>query len=281
MTPVPLRLKAVPAAAGLHWLRLGVRVFTRRPLAYCALFASFLFAVLVLSLLPFIGTFAVLAAMPLVTLGFMLATRAVLQDHTPTPAVFVMPLKADPLRRRTLLTLGAVYAVASIAVLLISGWIDGGSVDALQDVMADADASHGDIQDRLTDPRLQAGVLLRMALAAALAVPFWHASALVWWGGQGVAQALFSSTLAVWRARGAFLLYGAGWAGMLALFSTLLALAGQLLGLGGLAGAAIMPAVLLFSTVFYASLYFSFADSFEQVPSGSTADPTPEPPAAG
>jgi hypothetical protein len=41
-------------------------------------------------------------------------------------------------------------------------------------------------------------------------VPFWHAPGLVHWGSQGVGQALFSSTLAVWRCRGAFVVYLTG-----------------------------------------------------------------------
>ena len=48
-------------------------------------------------------------------------------------------------------------------------------------------------------------------LGALLSVPFWHAPALVHWGGQGVAQALFSSTLALWRNKAAFALNGLLW----------------------------------------------------------------------
>jgi hypothetical protein len=51
-----------------------------------------------------------------------------------------------------------------------------------------------------------------MGLMGLLSVPYWHAPALVHWGGQGVAQALFSSTLALAQ-QGAFafnmLLWGA------------------------------------------------------------------------
>ena len=44
-----------------------------------------------------------------------------------------------------------------------------------------------------------------------LAVPFWHAPALVYWDHHGCAKALFSSTLACWRNRGAFTVYSLVW----------------------------------------------------------------------
>ena len=47
--------------------------------------------------------------------------------------------------------------------------------------------------------------------AGALSIPFWHAPALVYWGGQGWAKSLFFSTVALWRNKGAFALYGLGW----------------------------------------------------------------------
>ena len=56
---------------------------------------------------------------------------------------------------------------------------------------------------------------LGLGLAALLSVPFWHAPALVWWHGQGLAQSLFSSTLACWRNKGAFTIFGVAWMGVL------------------------------------------------------------------
>ena len=65
----------------------------------------------------------------------------------------------------------------------------------------------------LADPRLQLGLLLRIGLAGLLSVPFWHAPALVYWGAQGWAKSLFFSTVAIWRNKGAFAVYGLGWIG--------------------------------------------------------------------
>jgi hypothetical protein len=93
-------------------------------------------------------------------------------------------------------------------------------------------------------------------------VPFWHAPALVHWGAQGVGQALFSSTLAVWRSRGAFLVYMIVWFLLVMGVGVLSALLFGLLGMRELGSLVAMPAGLFFSTLFYVSLIFTFNDSF-------------------
>jgi hypothetical protein len=100
----------------------------------------------------------------------------------------------------------------------------------------------------------------------ALSVPFWHAPALVHWGGQRVGQALFSSAVAVWRSKGAFFVYAMGWVGVMLVFGIVTALVLGLVGLPQLAGVIGLPAGLMFSAVFYISLLFTFNDSFGGTP---------------
>jgi hypothetical protein len=124
----------------------------------------------------------------------------------------------------------------------------------------------------LNEPGVMSGGLLLAVLGSLLSAPFWHAPALVHWGGQSLGQALFSSCLAVWRSKAAFALYMVGWFLLIVLFGVGSALVFSLLGLRQLAGLAALPAGLLFSTVFYISLLFTFNDSF-----GATASATPPP----
>ena len=109
-----------------------------------------------------------------------------------------------------------------------------------------------------------AALRLRFGLAACLSVPFWHAPALVYWQGQGVGQALFSSTLAVWRCKGAFLMYSLAWVGVIAIFGALVGLLFALFDARQLAGVIAMPAGLMFSTVFYVSLLATYEGCFNQ-----------------
>ncbi|MFX8047562.1 hypothetical protein ABTK64_19815, partial [Acinetobacter baumannii] len=82
-----------------------------------------------------------------------------------------------------------------------------------------------------TDPRLLWGLLTRLGLVTLLSVPYWHAPALVHWGGQGVAQALFSSSLALWRNRAAFVLNALLWGALLFAVAGVVSLVFGLLGL--------------------------------------------------
>lgn len=259
---VPLTLRQVPPRQGLQWVREGFQAFFKRPLAMAGLFAMFMFVALLVMLLPLVGPVLLLGALPLASLAFMLATQAVLAGRFPMPGIAVAPLRSDRARRLALLQLGFGYALASFIIMAVSGAVDGGTFEALQDAMARGAEGSQAVSELLGDGRLLAGVVVRLGLAVLLAVPFWHAPALVHWSGQGALQSLFSSTLAVWRNRGAFLVYGLAWAATLGLFAFAANFAGLVFGAPQLMGAVMMPAALMFSTVFYASLYFTFADSF-------------------
>lgn len=256
-----LHLQDVPAGNGRLWIRHGFKVFQRQPLALSSLFGLFLFIGFVALLLPGIGPLLTFASLPLLSLGFMLATHLVLQKKTPTASVFIAPLKLTPERRRSQLILCAAYAVTVVLIGLLADWVDGGSTQDLQKLIAE-NADNEVIAQAALDPRLFWGVATRLGLVTLLSVPYWHAPALVHWGGQGVAQALFSSTLALWRNKGAFALNALLWAAVLIGVAGVISLVFGLLGLAQFAPMALMASGLLLSTVFYASLYFSFVDCF-------------------
>jgi hypothetical protein len=214
-------------------------------------------------LLPFVGGLLVLMALPLASLAFLLATQAIEHDRVPLPGVFFAPMATDPARRFGLIQLGLAYAVASFALVWFTDLLDGGTFEALQQALSsDRPESREAVETLLADPQLQTGLVARAVLAAMLAIPFWHAPALVHWGGQGVMQALFSSTLACWRNKGAFIAYGAAWVVVVGVFVMLVNLLAILFREPVAVTAVVMPAALLFSTVFYASLYYTFVDCF-------------------
>lgn len=256
-----LHLQDVPARNGRLWIRHGFKVFQRQPLALAALFGLFLFAGFAAMLIPGIGLMLTMASLPLLSLGFMLATHLVLQKKTPTASVFLAPLKLTPERRNAQLLLCVSYAGAALLIGLLADWVDGGSTRDLQRLIAE-NADNDAIANAATDPRLFWGMATRLGLVGLLSVPYWHAPALVHWGGQGVAQALFSSTLALWRNKAAFALNALLWGALLIGVASSVSLVFAMLGLGQFAPMVLMGTGLLLSTVFYASLYFSFVDCF-------------------
>ena len=97
-------------------------------------------------------------------------------------------------------------------------------------------------------------------------------------GGQSWAKSLFFSTVALWRNKGAFAVYGLGW---VALWLLLLAVVSLGVGVFGAQRFTFVatPLTLVFSTLFYASLWFTFVDCFApasaDAPQGDTPDPDP------
>lgn len=257
-----MKLQTVAAARGALWVRQGFGAFFKRPMAFAALFAAFMFSVFVLALLPLIGGVLVLVSLPLVTMGFMLATRIALDGGLPTPRVFVEPLRAGRPRVRAMLQLGLIYAVATFAVIWLSDVVDGGAFDALMDALPAIQTAPDAVAAKLAAPGLVRGMLVRFGLAGLLSVPFWHAPALVYWDGHGCAKALFSSTLACWRNRGAFTVYSLAWFALTIALGMTGALVFTVLGQPGLFSIAAVPLTLMLATVFYVSLYFTFADCF-------------------
>ncbi|MDP1690980.1 MAG: BPSS1780 family membrane protein [Burkholderiaceae bacterium] len=263
-----LRILNASARDGAAWVSRAFALFLKKPFAFSALFALFLFAALVFLVLPYIGAALLLMALPLLGLGFMIAARSA-QGGGPVHAgqLFQALRGGDEsalARRRQLLLLCGLYALATAGLMLASDMLDGGAFERLQVLLASArDASQQlELDKLLADGSLRQGLLLRLGGTALLSIPFWHAPALVWWQGQGLAQALFSSSVACWRNRAAFLVYGLAWTLTIVLFSAVAGTVFALIGAPQLVTLAAVPAGLIFSTAFYVSLLFTYEGCF-------------------
>lgn len=259
-----LTLKKVPARQGAVWVRDGFRTFWRSPLAFTGIYAVLLLIGVPLSQVPWIGPLLAFAALPLMTVGYMIASRQVLQGSRVHPRQLVEPLAAGAPHRGRFLALCVAYALAAAVVFVIGDWADGGSLQQLTLLMNDQRTEPAQVEALVLESALLPGMLLRIGLIALLSVPFWHAPALVHWGSQGVAQSLFSSTLAIWRNRGAFFVYGVVWSMIGFGVGLVLSLVLALLGLAGGPGTGMLatPLLLMLTAAFYVSLLFTFNDSF-------------------
>ena len=259
-----MKLQTVPARQGAAWVRQGFRAFIKRPIAFGGMLLAVMFVVLLVKLVqPLV--IVVLPFVPLVSLGFMLATRLVLDHGVPTPALFAVPLRTDRARLIALLRLGLIYAGATLVIMTIADLVDGGGPELLVEApLPPASAASGaDAAALAAAPQALLGLMVRLGLAGLLAVPFWHAPALVHWQGYGAAKALFSSTIACWRNRGAFLVYSAVWLGWVIGLGMLSGLLLAVLGRPQLLISATLPLSAVIATVYYTSLYFTFADCFK------------------
>jgi hypothetical protein len=261
-----MKLQLVAPREGAVWVRKAFQVFARQPLGFASLFAACLFVFLLLGLIPFVGTIALLVLPPAGSLLFMIASRRVSEGQPAMPGAIVELVTSGKSRLLSLLKLGLAYAGATFFVFWLAGVLDGGALEKFLESLADAKTTPQSAAAHVGDPRLQLGLILRLLFAGALSIPFWHAPALVHWGGQGWAKSLFFSSVALWRNKGAFALYGLVW---MALWMMLLAIVSIGVGVFGPQRFTLVatPLTLIFSTIFYASLWFTFTGCF------SPADP--------
>jgi hypothetical protein len=264
-----LLLQQVPPRQGLQWMREAFALFARKPLALSVVLMAYLLATLVLMLVPLVGPLLALAYLPLLSLAYMHATRMAQADTPVSPAALWAPLReATPPQRRTLLVMCFVFAALTAGLMALAQAVDEGALLKFQQLAMQARTEantkqiDAQLQALLAQPGFAAGLWLRFGGTALLSIPFWFAPALIAWHQQGLTQALFSSTLALWRNKGAYTLCALGFLGVVLAFSLLTGVLFSALGLPSMAVAAALPAGLIFTTVFYVSLYFGYRDTF-------------------
>jgi hypothetical protein len=274
-----IRIRSVPALAGLHWIRLALRAFGRQPAGFMGMFGLYMLFLLLLtiplSLLaplaeaihldPVVVGSLTLVAMPLLSLAFMLSTEAVTNDLRIGPALLFAPLRASNPRRGALVATGFVYFGVFLLAWFVGNGIDGGeSVKWFLDhaVVSPENAKAPPAQAALSDAG-RGVLLLKMAIVALGSIPLWHAPALVFWGRYGAAKAMFASVVAMWRTRGALAMFGLGWFALS--FAATAALAVLALVLGESIVLLLVAAMLYWalSALFYVTLWFGFNDTFE------------------
>ena len=107
-----MKLRIVPASAGIQWVKLGIRTFFRQPLAMSGLFLLFLALMSLLSLIPVIGNVVALAILPGASLGLMAATEQATQGKFPMPAIMLSAFRAGRVQLRSMLVRRRVSAGA-------------------------------------------------------------------------------------------------------------------------------------------------------------------------
>lgn len=252
----PLQLREVPPRAGWAWLRAGLRVFARQPLAIGGLFLMSMMGVMLVSLLPLVGTLVALALLPAISLGLMLAARTVAEGRFPMPQVLLAGFRESPDATRHMAVLGIIYAVAFLGILAASALADGGKLARLY-------LLGGQISEELVrDAQFRLAVWISFALYLPLTAAFWHAPALVCWNAVPPVKALFFSAVACWRNRGAFLVYGLACGGVFMAALMAVGLLTAALSSPVLTSGLTMGLVLITAAVFFSSVYFSYRDCF-------------------
>lgn len=267
-----MRLNIVPARNGSLWVRLGLRTFFRQPLAFISLFFFFMAMVSIASQLPVVGGTLALVLLPMMTLGLMAASaaaQAALPGTRPAAgSVFMSAIRAVRQDFGPLLVLGAFYAVGFLIVMGISALADGGKFAGVYLLGRPL------TREAAQETDFQVALWIAMALYLPLSLAFWHAPALLHWHRVPPVKSIFFSLVATFRNFGALTLFGLVWlgvfigAGILISLVTSVMMAVGAMG-GGDAGSAVgsvlmVGGALVMAAMFFASIWFSFRDSFAE-----------------
>lgn len=251
-----MKLNLVPASQGLTWVKLGMRVFVRQPLAMSGLFFLYILVISVISLVPYVGSVLALAAIPGATLGYMAATHEAIKGKFPMPTLLIAAFRTSRERVSSMLVLGMLYALGFLGCMGLSAIVDGGEFAKLYLLGGKPET------EVINKPGFLGAMYLALALYIPVSLAFWHAPALVHWHGLSPAKSLFFSLVACFRNFGAFFLYGVTWFGLTLSAGLAVTLLGTLIGGATLGGALMMPAILVVASMFFCSLFFTFHDCF-------------------
>ena len=201
-----MQLNQAPSSDGYVWIRQGLWLFKKSPLAFLMLVFLYIFIAQFAILIPVFGVFAVLLLTPALTVGFMTACQRVILGERVTPSIYLVALKGDaPLVLKNLLVLGTIYAFAILILSLIaSAFIDFQQLITL--LTQQQPPTIRDVQD------LYFGLGIGILLYIPVAMVMWFAPVLIAWEKMSVGQALFSSWVACWTNKGAFIFYLMIWA---------------------------------------------------------------------
>ncbi|WP_027995217.1 BPSS1780 family membrane protein [Simplicispira psychrophila] len=261
-----MKLNIVPARTGVLWVKGGIAVFWRQPMAMAALFFMTMAAMSLVSLVPFIGPALALVLLPSATLAMMVASGEAIQGRFPTPAVLLTAFRTGRQHLQHMLVLGALYAVGFMAVMGISALFDGGQ---FAEVYLGGAPMTREVAE---NGSFQLAMWVAMVLYLPLSLLFWHAPGLVHWHGVPPVKSLFFSFVACVRNFGAFAVYGLAWFGVFALGGVIISLVSALLAVLGVfsaesapsaIGGLMMGLAMVMAAMFFSSIVFTFRDCFQ------------------
>ena len=252
-----MKLHIVPSSQGVQWVRLGVKTFIRQPLALGGLFFLFRGVVSVLSMVPLLGTALSLIILPAASLGLINAARLASTGSFPLPVTLIAAFTAGAAKRSAMLQLGVLYTAAFLAIIGVTMLIDGGQFSGVYLMGTPL------TEEMAADGSFISALWVALLLYVPMAAVFWHAPALVFWHDVTPGKSLFFSAMACWRNKGAMLMFILTWMAVITGAGVVITLLAGLLGGAAVINMLLMPATMVMAAMFFASIYFTYQDSFD------------------
>jgi len=202
-----MRIVPLPARSGWRWVTRGFALLRRQPIALLAITFLNLLLLSLSVLVPFVGSIAPLVLAPVLMVGLMRAVGTTDEGRMPLPSMLFAAFREDGGRAlRPLLLLGIVNAAATMLALALAALFDGGAL--MQLAAGNLDEAESIALDEVS---LWLAATVFVAAYIPVQMAMWYAPLFVAWHRVPPVKSLFFSLLAVWRNRGAFLVYAVGW----------------------------------------------------------------------
>lgn len=247
-----MQARQLPTHRGLAWLREGFLLWRRNPALLTFASFGFILMLVVVSAIPLIGQPIASLLMPVFSLGVLNTCRAIDEGRKGGPDLLFSGFKTN---LGALVTIGGIYLVGSLLVLLLTTLIDGGMLMKFMTGAEGFDPETADLSD------LSLTLMVAIALSTPVMMAYWFAPVLAGWWNVSAPKAMFFSFYACvrnWRPLVAYAL-------AFALFGILLP--GMLIGTLGaaipfLATLFMLMLPLILFPVMFASFYINARDVF-------------------
>ncbi len=180
-----MRTNNVPAMSAVAWFQGGWKIFSANMMQWVLMAVVFLLAILVLSLVPFLGVFIVYLILPVLQAGMIWAAKKTVEGEAITLNDLFAVFKMDN-KRGTLFALGGLMLATMFIIAMVSAPFAGGMMMSSLDEMP---ASGTPVL-----PTFGAGSIVFVFLVGILlAMLFFYAPALILLRNLGVVDAVKAS----------------------------------------------------------------------------------------
>ena len=224
---------------------------------FSSLFLGYLFFMLVIGFIPYLGQVLAFVFLPLFTLAFMQACREVDQGNPVHPRLLFYGFRSP--RVVKLMQLGVLYFLAALAALAASILIDDGIFWQVITGQIELNAK------TVEETNMMGAMFFSILLYIPALLAFWFAGPLIAWQEMPLIKAIFYSFFASLKTWRVFVRYGLSWfvvGGILPTFISLL--------IAGIAGNSnmiiliMMPFSMILNIILYCSFYPTYKSVFGQ-----------------
>lgn len=192
-----MQARQLPFIQGATWITQGYALWRRNPALLTFASFSYLLILVMISAVPLIGQPIASLLMPVLSLGVLNTCRAIDQGKRSGADILFSGFRSNV---PALLTVGGLYLIGSLLVLMLTLMFDGGTLMSLMNGETSREA--------MQDANLLPSLTIALLLSTPVIMAYWFAAVLVGWWEVNAPKAMFFSFVACARNWRPFLAYG-------------------------------------------------------------------------